>query len=214
MTFVFCLLACPASVHAESGHRQSYYARQESVRRGSEIVRFAAAATFVHDRLYSDASENAAYLCSIKNLLPENRGAGFLRLASERIAVITGLTRQSALFSLTSGSCDTVRTALVVKRTFRPLRIDAKGRVVSKNPVWNACIRGEPLTAAIMRTNPDVHHHRQGRIIVKIPLSCRDYHRGELRVWRFPDDPSVELVLDKRGRLLGDAPPGFVMISP
>ncbi len=113
--------------------------------------------------------------------------------------------------AMVKARCPSPVSAEIVRAKPKLLRIDPQGSVISSNPVWNACIRSSYLSPALLRSNQDVYEHRQGRIRVRIPFSCRDYHRGDLRVWQFPDDPSVQLVLDKRGRLLGDPPPEYVL---
>lgn len=112
------------------------------------------------------------------------------------------------LFYLSTVAALALVFVLPVARAAAPIALDAKGSVVSANPVWNACIRGLPLTAEFMKTNPDKILHRQGKTRIFKPKSCRDYHRGHLKIWSYPDAP-IQLVLDGRGRLLGDAPPGY-----
>jgi len=208
--FVFLLLfAFPSVVHA---YNYPYYAQHEGARKGSEIERFSAAARFVHERLYPARKDTAEYLCSISKLLPQNLGVSFLQSAAQKVSKISNLPEQYILIALTSDPCRK-NVSLSRNPPAKPklLELDQKGSVVSSNPVWNACIRNTPMTGVFVRSNTDTFIHRQRSIIVKIPLSCRDYHRGQLKVWTYPDDPSVHLVLDSRGRLLGDAPIGYVL---
>lgn len=202
------LIIFPCAVHA---YENPYYA-QNGVRKASEIDRFTAAAAFVQQRLYPTRKDTAKYLCSISKLLPENRGTGFLEIAVQRVSEISHLPEEYLFIALASDPCPKITLTIPRPPTKRrSLEIDKNGSVVSSNPVWNACIRNAPMTGVFVRSNTDTFIHRQRSIIVKIPFSCRDYHRGQLKVWAYPDDPSVHLVLDGRGRLLGDAPVGYVL---
>jgi len=85
------------------------------------------------------------------------------------------------------------------------------GFVVSKNPVWNACIRGGYVLPGFIRMNPDRFLHRQGRVRKEIPLTCRDYRRGNPNVWRHPDFLSAEIFTRADGRFLGVLTEGFLV---
>jgi hypothetical protein len=200
----FFLLLFPLTTYASV---ETHYAARVSARRGSETIRFAAAARFVHQHIYRGGG---CYECSVRKLLPEGRGAAFLQLAATEVARITRKPVKNSLIALTA-KLPAQKPSVLPRPVLRPMTVDAKGRIVSGNPVWNACVHGLPLTAALMRTNPDVIVHRQRRVRVIRPMSCRDYHRGDIRVWMFADDPSIELVLDKKGRLLGDPPAGYTL---
>ena len=97
---------------------------------------------------------------------------------------------------------------------YRPkeIRLSKSGVVISKNPVWNACIGGGQLDATMIRQNTDTYEHRSGKVRKRIPLTCRDYHRGKFEVWRHPDFSDIELTLDTKGRLVGGVPLGFIAI--
>jgi hypothetical protein len=210
---IVCILVflCPRVVHAE---RDMYYARHRSSRTGSEVTRFIAAASFLHDRLYREPVLRPQYFCSLSRLLPEDRGAAMLADIAETLSSVLKMDSQEIRVSIMKAHCSIPVSPRTVRLEQKQLRMDSRGRVLSSNAVWNACIRGENLTPAFLRSNSDAFIHRQGRVRVRIPLSCRDYHRGDLRVWQFPDDASVELVLDTHGKLLGDAPPDYYLVTP
>ena len=211
-SLLVCLVALffPLGVSATS---DPYYARH-SARQGSEVVRFMAAAHFLRDRVHPDPADLPELFCSLSRLLPEGRGAAFLTEVSTSLSLLLHMREQDIRISIIKAHCTPTKVAQPVRFQLKPLRLDTQGRVLSSNPVWNACIRGESLSLSFLRSNLDVYIHRQRRVRVRIPLTCRDYHRGDVRVWRFPEDPSVELVLDKKGRLLGDPPPEYVLTGP
>jgi hypothetical protein len=205
-TFLICtvFLLLPFSAFAENG---GHYARRVSYRRGSETTRFAVAARFVHERVHSSGD---CYECSVRNLLPEGRGAGYLFFTATEISRIRKTHVSDSLIALTA-PIRTPEQSISPIPSLPFLIIDAKGRVLSRNPVWNACAHGQPVTPDLIRSNPDTILHRQRRIRTKRPMSCRDYHRGDIRVWTYADDHSIQLVLDKKGRLLGDPPVGYIL---
>lgn len=94
----------------------------------------------------------------------------------------------------------------------RVLRLTENGRVLSSNPVWNVCISGKPISIGLIRRNRDVFDYRRGHLHVSIPYTCRDYHRGQLAVWKHPDFADLDLTLDPKGRLVGGVPAGFVVM--
>lgn len=210
---LLCIMLC-AGVSSAHAYGDAYYARSQSERRGSELERFIAAAEFSFERSHASDTDRSEYFCALQRLLPQNRGGGFAYVVSQRLSTLLNLDTTSVSIALVRARCD-IATPVTFSNHSPPkhLRIDSIGRVVSRNPVWNSCIRGTLLTPAQLRSNPDVFVHRQRSISVRIPYSCRDYHRGEVRSWIFPDDPSIELVLDARGRLLGDAPAGYILVS-
>ncbi len=202
-----CLL-CPQDVLADGGH----YATWRSSRRGSETQRIRAAAEFLWHWSGRNPAESDAVLCSMRKIVPADRDEGLKAIVIADISLILKRPKRDVAAFLLGNSCpDEMMRLPKVSVTKMIMFVDQKGAVLSSNPVWNACIRGLPLTASFMKRNPDTVEHRQRRIRVYRPLSCRDYHKGDVRAWRYPEDPSVELVLDDRGRLLGDAPQGYVL---
>ena len=117
---------------------------------------------------------------------------------------------ERALFDISFCKTETQR----VVSSYRPkeIRLSKSGVVISKNPVWNACISGERLDATMIRQNTDTYEHRNGKVRKRIPLTCRDYHRGRVEIWRHPDFSDIELTLDTKGRLVGGVPLGFIAI--
>lgn len=205
------LIAISLLIAPATAAKESHYAQWQSFRRGNETARIRMAAAFLWTNTYENKGDVIGFLCSIGLLLPENRGAAFLDKVADDIGFIVGAEAKVMKIRLLTGSCKKADIEKKMPVQQKALFIDAKGAVLSRNSVWNACIRGLPLTADFMKTNPDIFLHRQGRIRVFRRLTCRDYHRGDLRVWTFPDDPSIKLVLDKRGRMLGDPPAGYVI---
>ncbi len=92
------------------------------------------------------------------------------------------------------------------------LRLRQDGVVVSSNPVWNVCVSGAPIRLGLIRHNRDTYHHRRGHMHRDIPLTCRDYHRGDTSVWKHPDFPELELTLDARGHVVAGIPSGFIAV--
>lgn len=108
--------------------------------------------------------------------------------------------------------CDQKEKIHIVETELKAVLTERDGIVLSSNPVWNACVSGDPVTKALIAGNRDVFHHRRGHLHKDIPYSCRDYHRGNSAVWHHPDFPDLEVTLDDRGRLLGGLPAGYVAV--
>jgi|GEM_PF-3972601 len=89
--------------------------------------------------------------------------------------------------------------------------VDTDGFVISRNPIWNSCTRSDRLLPSFLRSNPDTVTHRQGRIRVERPLSCKDYQVGIKNVWKHPDFLDVEVYLSTKGKLLGVLSSGYVI---
>ena len=183
-----------------------YYARS-APRHGAEITRFVASADFaLRTRLHRDHTSIDSFLCSVRRTLPLSRGAGFLHVYADRIAPLVAMDPAVVRIDLASGRRCVSTTVTAHERPLddkaATLPLDTVGRPLSENPVWNACIRHEGLSADLLRDNRDVYVHRQRRIRVKIPLTCRDYHRGKDELWSYPDAPGAVLLLDARGRFV------------
>lgn len=185
----------------------TYYATH-AARRGSELRRLVSASRFL-------AEQNVDCVpCSIGLILSDENGANVSSLLSKRIAEIISLHEREVAVLLRlprQKNSNQSPRRVSSKALMKILRVNRKGVIISNNPVWNACIQNEQLTALFVKSNTDGVMHRQARKRVFRPYSCRDYHRGDLRIWRYPDDSSIELVLDKRGRLLGDPPVGYIL---
>jgi hypothetical protein len=90
------------------------------------------------------------------------------------------------------------------------IHLNTEGYVVSSNPVWNACVKGE-ATLGLIKSNTDKVLHRQGGTEVSRPFTCSDYHKNNRNEWRHPDHPELIFMLDKKGKLMiGTLPKGFV----
>lgn len=142
-------------------------------------------------------------LCVVESVLPARVYA--MELPSGYEHVSRRLLRTPALRPLVK------ETALATPRGI--VLVDQEGFAVSTNPVWNACVRGERVFVGFIHTNRDVYIHRQGRIRKEIPMTCRDYHRGNVSVWKHPDFLDAELYLDSKGKLLGVLTQGFIVRS-
>lgn len=91
--------------------------------------------------------------------------------------------------------------------------VDAEGRPLSRNPVWNLCVRGGDIPVGVLRRNTDTHAHRRGWVRLAVPKSCDDYRRGSPNVWSHPDFSDVQIYLSEDGRLLGILTEGYVIRS-
>ena len=87
-------------------------------------------------------------------------------------------------------------TPLAQKSTPKPFAISGDGYPVSSNEIFNTCLRGERLTVAQVRYNPENPDH----------LSCGDFTHQK-GVWYHPDY-HVYFTWDKTTKKLG-VPDGF-----
>lgn len=92
------------------------------------------------------------------------------------------------------------------------LRLSKDGVVRSRNPVWNVCISGKPIRKGLVMWNTDTFEYRRGHLHLRIPFSCRDYHRGNVSLWRHPDFPDLHVFLDTKGRLIGGMPFSYIAV--
>lgn len=92
------------------------------------------------------------------------------------------------------------------------LRLTKDGVVRSRNPVWNVCISGKPIRKGLVMRNVDTFEYRRGHVRLRIPFTCRDYHRGNLSVWRHPDFQDLDMFLDAKGRLIGGVPFPYIAV--
>lgn len=98
------------------------------------------------------------------------------------------------------------------KSEFKPVRLSSEGVVRSTNPVWNVCISGHSVSLGLIRHNRETYHYRRGHVKKEIPLSCRDYHTGDIAVWSHPDFPGLEVTLDAKGHLKGGIQQGYIAV--
>lgn len=204
-----------------------YYARS-APRRAGELAHVLAQARFLAAMAQKESDNvvvgspfsvrELSLLCSLRRSLPSNRGAGFLQILSMHLVPFFHSARSSdILIALTRhDTCTLERQKLVSRPASFTLHIqfDRTKRVVSHNPVWNACVRSENLSVDLIRTNTDVFTHRQGRITKNIPYTCRDYHRGQQNLWLYPDQPGLQIFVDTKARLLGILPSSMDVYSP
>ncbi len=151
------------------------------------------------------------YICSMQRAIPYDTINSFTEWLGGIMADIMGRDVSQIMPALKDPFFCLPRQA-ATKRSKADVivHLNVKNVVVSTNAVWNACVSRENLTRDLIRTNKDTFVRRQRTVSKKIPLSCRDYHRGDLGMWRHPDFPGLEIQLDSRGRLLGGLPTGFV----
>lgn len=101
---------------------------------------------------------------------------------------------------------------LILLTTQKILRLKNNGVVRSSNPVWNVCVSGKPIRKGLVMRNIDTFDYRRAHVHKVIPLSCRDYHRGALNIWKHPDFHDLQLLLDSNGSLLGGLPYGYIAV--
>ncbi len=92
------------------------------------------------------------------------------------------------------------------------LRLTKDGIVRSRNPVWNVCVSGKPIRKGLVIKNTDTYEYRRGHLHMKIPFTCRDYHRGNVSIWKHPDFKDLDILLDVNGRLIGGIPFPYVAV--
>lgn len=152
------------------------------------------------------------FACSMQRSIPHDApdaltdwiGQTMARIMGRHAKQILPILKDSA-FCAPSFRGDSKRKADIM------VHIAPGGSVVSSNPVWNACVRGESVSRVLIRSNEDFSLYHRGRVSKKIPFTCRDYHRGDVHLWQHPDFPGLEIHLDERGRLLGGLPAGFAL---
>lgn len=108
--------------------------------------------------------------------------------------------------------CETPPQGESVQTPVMEVHLRRDGVVVSSNLVWNVCVAGGPIGKDLIMRNRDTFEHRRGHVHRRIPYSCRDYHRGDRALWRHPDVPDLEVMLDDRGRLVGGLPWGYIAV--
>ena len=226
-TVLFCLI--PQIVFAGTSDVPDPYYAHTAPRRGSEVDHILAQARFLFGHTDADGSsethhthsftpEEAHVVCALRRSLPSDRGAGFLQTLSMHLVPLFHSARSTdILIALTRHDTCTPERHQIVSQPVRfslHIQFDSAKRVVSRNPVWNACIRSENLSVDLIRSNTDVFIHRQGRIVQKIPYTCRDYHRGPQNLWLYPDQPGLQIFVDSKARLLGILPSSLDVYSP
>ena len=208
---LFLFAAIPPRVQA---YADPYYARGVAMRSGSEAVRILSAADFSLERAHHGDIDSTPYLCALQKLLPYERGPALRELLSLHVAPKIGMHPRDVSIALVRAQCPQAMKRYSSRAVrLKHLRVDRHGVVLTENPVWNACIRATPMSLSFLRSNTDTFLHRQRTVSVRIPYTCRDYHRGDPRVWTLPGgDLSSAVVLDSHGRLLGDAPVGYTLV--
>lgn len=152
------------------------------------------------------------YVCSMQRALPYDAPDALTEWIGRTMARIMGRHAEQVMPALKDSSfCESHASRSPRKKVPAVVHLTKNGVVVSTNPVWNACVTSERLTRDLIRSNRDIIVVHRGNISKKIPLTCRDYHRGDVHLWQHPDFPELEIQLDEKGRLLGGVPAGFVV---
>ncbi len=156
---------------------------------------------------FSDAEKK--YLCSMKEAIP-SINTPFFDWYVSYIAGVMGRTTGviSDALKSTTLCAPAVSAQAPVKIDTTAFAIDADGYPISSNPVWNACIRGQGLSMALILSNPD---HVEDRYGAGRPLTCRDYHIGDVNVWTHPDHKGMEFTWIPETKKL-TLPTGFVAV--
>lgn len=202
-----------ASIQGNGGHR------------GHGTDMFGAKANFVASFLTTDIAPGAfgggpevplsddeiAYICSMQRAIPFDASSSFIEWLGGFMAGLMNRDDTMILSALKDPAfCAPKQAAAPVKKADVIIHLDAKGIVVSSNPVWNACVSGRDLTLSLIRSNEDTYVHRQGTVRKEFAMTCRDYHRGDVSMWQHPDHPGLEIELDTKGRLVGGLPAGYI----
>jgi hypothetical protein len=212
------LIACglltlyPLSIHAMQYKNGPYYASVVGARRNSQFNRLTSATAFLwnHSDHSKDAQKNL--ICSVRKIVLQERGSELKQILAGEISSMTNQSQAEVAVALSASHyCDEPEPIVQPIAERIPVFVNRDGTVHSNNPVWNACITGKDLSVELLKSNPDVFEHRQGRIRILRPYSCRDYHRGPLMVWKHPDFLDLSVALDQKGRLKGSLPRGYMV---
>ena len=202
-----------ASIQGNGGHR------------GHGTDTFSAKANFLASFFTTDVAPGAfgggpeiplskdeiAYICSMQKAIPFDAAPSFIEWLGSFMAGVMNRDDTMILSALKDPAfCAPKQAAAPVKKADVIIHLNPKGIVVSSNPVWNACVSGENLTLAFIKSNLDTYMHRQGSVEKLFPMTCRDYHRGVVSMWQHPDHPGLEIELDTKGRLVGGLPVGYI----
>ncbi|MDD5055954.1 MAG: hypothetical protein PHZ00_06860 [Candidatus Peribacteraceae bacterium] len=200
-----------------------YLRARERRRQGSEVMQVQSAARFLWSRSgMPQAGEGGVFpvqaeqlICALRRSLPHDRGGEFASQISTILGDIVGLSAKDVRIALTDHTFCREKQAAggVATEPLRIIHLDRSGTPISSNPVWNACIRGQGITAALIKSNTDKALYRSGHQRTEIPWSCRDYHKGPIDVWTHPDFPGLSIVLDDRGRLMSALPADYLAVK-
>jgi hypothetical protein len=169
---------------------------EDSARRGHQTNVLGASARFLALHSESDIAPAAfggsagsvltesqrSLFCSMRKAIPAGSDAAVWQWTASELAALTGLSpsysetilKDPSLCPQPVAAVD-ARLAKLAQITFFP--VDDTGPV-SSNPLWNACIRGLPITLDMIKQNQD--RDEDGK-----PRSCADYHTQES--WYQPD---------------------------
>ncbi len=172
-------------------------------------VRDAEQSRGLHSSLDNTESD---FVCSMQKALPRNASPALIEWFAHTVAEIMHRDISQITPALKDPAfCLPQRNALRVRKTVAIVHLNAKGVVMSRNPVWNACVTGRSVSLALIRSNKEYFIHRQGSHRKLLAKTCRDYHRGNTSLWQHPDFPDLEVHLDAKGRLLGGVPTGYIL---
>ncbi|MDD5055377.1 MAG: ice-binding family protein [Candidatus Peribacteraceae bacterium] len=154
------------------------------------------------------------YICSMRSSIPRDAVDAFVVWLGTYMADIMGRDADQVVDALndTSLCIPTLRSDLP-KAIDSVVRVNKNGFVVSTNPVWNVCTQHPGLvTSGLIKSNRDTTESRQGSTVTVRPLTCSDYHKNNLNIWKHPDHPGLEVTLDANGRLTGTLAAGYVAV--
>lgn len=195
---------------------------------GNGVGQFAASATFVlntfgqtapggfgggPDVPFSVTEED--YICTMQRGMPFDAIDSFKEWLGGFMALLMGREASQVIDALKDPLfCAPEQAAAPKKIAPIAVHLTKDGVVVSTNPVWNACVTGKGLTKALIMSNEDTNMHRQGSIEKFIPKTCDDYMRWtDASMVEHVDHNGLVLKLDKKGRLVGELPTGYVAVK-
>ena len=127
------------------------------------------------------------YICSVQRGMKKNSKPGLQSYVAQQMANMMGRDEDFIEEKLTNTSfCESTNMSIrpkkrAVKEVVLEFPVDDEGYPISSNPVWNACVRNEGITLALIKSNTDRDDPRDGGT----PKTCADYHTQS--VWRHPD---------------------------
>ena len=149
------------------------------------------------------------FLCSMQKKAPVNNPGLFAWFAGY-VASLIGRDADQVSTALQDATLCVTAPEAKVETAPTAIRLDKKGRVVSNNALWNACVRGDRIPLGLIQHNPDKIVDRN----YSRPKTCRDYNMGSDRsVWKMPGEFGIEVTVDAKGRLIGDLPTGYVAVK-
>ena len=151
------------------------------------------------------APEELTFICSMQRSLPPIPPPGLVEIIGAYMAGLMGRDPAFIVEQLQDPFlCESINISLrlvpqTVAKANIPFPVGMDGIPLSRNPSWNACIRGH-VTLDVIRNNPD--RDEDGR-----PQDCASYSTED--VWRHPD-LGIHFVFH-RSPLKIELPSGYVL---